>query len=117
MKRKLFSVYDVKAQFYGNPFLFTHKGEAIRAFMTAANDPQTNINRYPEDYQLFYLGEFDDVTGKFLGSSHPEHLNNASEFTIKIKTQNENGAKNVKETTRADSPTHPAVKDPRPLPV
>lgn len=85
MKRKLFAVYDLKAQFYGNPFLFTHKGEAIRAFMTACGDPQTNMYRYPEDYQLFYLGEYDDTTGRFAGLPHPEHLNNAIEFTTKLK--------------------------------
>lgn len=80
MKRKVFSVYDVKAQTYANPFLFTHKGEAIRAFMTGATDKSTSLNKYPSDYKLYYLGEFDDQSGKLHSIPNPEYLNTASDF-------------------------------------
>lgn len=80
MKRKIFAVYDVKAQAYATPFLYNHKPEAIRAFMTASNDPQTNLNKYPADYKLYYLGEFDDQSGKYTSLNIPEYLNTASDF-------------------------------------
>lgn len=61
MIRDIFTVYDNKAQAFGNPFLMENKSTAIRAFTFAANDKTNDIGRYPEDFTLFYMGQFNDA--------------------------------------------------------
>lgn len=59
---KIFSVYDVKVGAYMNPTLMRSSGEAIRAFSSACNSQDHDFYRYAEDYVLFELGEWDEVT-------------------------------------------------------
>ena len=65
MLLKVFTVFDSKAEAYLQPFYGKSKGEAIRSFIEAANDKQSQIGKYPEDFTLFDLGEFDDSTSRF----------------------------------------------------
>lgn len=60
---KIFSVYDSKAEAYLPPFFVASKGAAIRMFSDACNDVGHNFFKHAEDYTLFELGEFDDLTG------------------------------------------------------
>jgi hypothetical protein len=63
MMLKCFSIYDEKAKAFLPPFYLPQEGMAIREFASAANDPDTNIGKYPQDYTLFTLGTFDDENG------------------------------------------------------
>lgn len=83
MELKIFSVFDEKGQVYRTPFYLVHKGEAMRSFGDLVNDPKTIINKHPEDYKLYFLGVFDDVSGAFLGKNTPEFIANASDFLIR----------------------------------
>lgn len=67
MIMKVFSVFDAKAAFFGNPFFDQREGSAIRAFADAvnSNDPNNGFARHPEDYTLYLLGEFDNEKGTF----------------------------------------------------
>jgi hypothetical protein len=41
------------------------RGEAIRSFQDAINNPQNiQLNSHPEDFDLYYIGDFDDQTGR-----------------------------------------------------
>lgn len=64
---KVFSVHDKAVQAFLPPFFCRSKGEAIRSFSEAANDPQ-RFARHAVDYDLVELGEFDDNSGLFSGS-------------------------------------------------
>lgn len=64
MIHRMYTVYDSKAEFYSKPFYARSNGEALRQFQAAANDPQNNIGLYPEDYALFEMGEFDELSGE-----------------------------------------------------
>lgn len=63
MKLKIYSVFDSKAKAYNSPFYLRNSGEATRGFADVVNDGKSQISKYPEDYSLFELGEFDDETG------------------------------------------------------
>lgn len=65
MINQVYTVYDSKAEVYLQPFMFKTKGEAIRAFTETVNDNKSNISRYPEDFTLFHLGEYDDNSGQY----------------------------------------------------
>jgi len=62
-KIQMFTIYDKKAVAYNTPFYYLQKGQAIRAFEDAINDPQSPFAKHPEDYCLFQVGEWNDTTG------------------------------------------------------
>lgn len=74
MMLKIYATYDSKGQFYHNPFFKQTPGEAERDFRTAVNDSKTQLNQYPEDFDLFYLGQYDTLTGKLVPLATPEHI-------------------------------------------
>lgn len=74
MLLKLFSVRDSKGEFFDRPFYKNTVGEAERDVRTAVNDPKSTLNLYPEDFDLYYLGEFDNVTGKIQPLDSPSHI-------------------------------------------
>lgn len=74
MQLKIYSIRDAKGQIFNTPFYQRTHGEAERNFRTVANDPKSTIAQYPEDYDLYYMGEFDDQSGKFLALDTPQHI-------------------------------------------
>lgn len=63
MVLKMFSVLDVASDLYGNPWFMASKGEAVRAFSELVNDGKTMPGRYPEQFKLMQIGEFDNESG------------------------------------------------------
>lgn len=84
MIKEVFATYDSKGGFYNDPFMVRSKGEAIRGFMTAANDPKTSIGQYPEDFTLFQLAQYDDHSGKYSNYDTPLSCGVAIEFVNKV---------------------------------
>lgn len=60
MKLKIFTVYDSKVEAFLRPFFMQSKGEAIRAFEDTCQDQKSQLNKHPEDFTLFEIGEYDD---------------------------------------------------------
>jgi hypothetical protein len=60
MITKMFTVYDSKTEAYLQPFFVASKGAAVRSFADAVNEEGHQFNKYPEDFTLFELGEYDD---------------------------------------------------------
>lgn len=80
MKLNVFTCYDSKAEAYLQPFLMPSKGEAIRAFTATANDDKSNIGKYPADFTLFHIGEYDDQTGTLTNYEIKNNLGCAIEY-------------------------------------
>jgi poly-D-alanine transfer protein DltD len=80
MKTQIFSVYDSKAEAYNTPMFVPTKGQAIRAFSDQVNEPGSELNKHPEDYTLFCLGEFDSDTGLITPLNSPHSIGGAHEF-------------------------------------
>lgn len=80
MNFKIFTVYDCKAQNYLQPFFCRSTGEAVRSFTEIANDPKSQIGKYPVDFTLFELGSFDDNTADFVIFNTPVSLGLANDF-------------------------------------
>lgn len=74
MTLKMYSIRDAKSESFNPPFFQPTHGVAERAFKELVNDPKSNANKYPEDYDLYYLGEYDDNTGKLAAKDTPEHM-------------------------------------------
>ncbi len=83
MQLKIFSLYDEKIDAYMQPFFFPSKGHAVRAITDFTNDSSTSIGKYPEDFTLYELGEWDDGPASFSIHEHQINLGKAIEFKIK----------------------------------
>lgn len=69
MQLHVFSVRDKKAEAFLPPFFVRARGEAIRSFVDAATDNK-RFGSHPEDYDLYFLGLFDDVSGALIAPPH-----------------------------------------------
>lgn len=74
MKQHIYSVRDAKSEIFNVPYYGNTHAEAERSFRTAVNDPQTSLNKFPEDFDLWYLGEYDTSTGQITALKTPQHM-------------------------------------------
>lgn len=86
MIRKTYSVFDSKAKAYLSPFYSTTEGVATRMFSAAVEDAAHDFHKFAEDYTLFYLGDFDEETGKFTQPATPDPVITASALIWKEPT-------------------------------
>lgn len=63
MKKQIFSIFDSKGKIYSDPFYALNQSIAKRMFENLSNDPQTDVFKHPNDFQLFHVGEYDDQNG------------------------------------------------------
>ena len=63
---KVYSIFDKKAGTYSNPFFCVSQGVALRSLMDLVADKRTSIAMHPEDFALYEVGSFDDVSGSLL---------------------------------------------------
>lgn len=80
---KVYSIKDQKAEVFNSPFFQTSHGESERNFHKLVNDSKSTVSQYPKDFDLYYLGEFDDNTGKFKALDAPQHMISA----IQLKSE------------------------------
>ena len=73
MKMKAYSVYDKKALVWTQPFFQLNDQVAQRVISNATNSEGHNFNLNPEDYELYFVGEWNDEDGIFT-STHTKIL-------------------------------------------
>nr|AVQ10268.1 DNA binding protein VP5 [Gokushovirinae environmental samples] len=73
MKLVCFSVRDEKIGAFLPPFTCRARGEALRSFTDAVNNPEHLFAKNLEDYVLYEVGFFEDVAGMF-APKEPERL-------------------------------------------
>lgn len=74
MTLKAYSIRDSKAEVYNTPFFSKTHGEAERNFAQLTRDDKSMVNKYPEDYDLYHIGTYDDLSGVFTGLDTPQHI-------------------------------------------
>lgn len=77
---QLYSVFDSKVGAFASPFVARTKGEAVRSFQLACGDEALPFRKTPADYQLYYIGGWDDQNGRLLPVEHAERVIGADEF-------------------------------------
>lgn len=77
--RKVYAVQDAKAGMFNTPIFLLSDGEALRSFIDACRpgNDQSMLSRHPEDFNLFYIGDYDETEG-VLHSAVPYHLANGA---------------------------------------
>lgn len=62
---RLYSYYDKQAENFSQPIVQHTDGLAIRNFQEAVNNPEMVFSKFPDDFELYYLGDIDESTGHF----------------------------------------------------
>lgn len=67
MKYQMCVVRDSAANVYGTPIFVPSIGIAVRSFgdEVKRNDEKNQMNRHPEDFEMFHVGTYDDNTCAF----------------------------------------------------
>lgn len=74
MELKAFTVRDSKAEIYAPPFFQKTHAEAERTFTQVARDGKSQVSLFPQDYDLYFVGTYDDSNGKFSPIDTPQHI-------------------------------------------
>ena len=64
---KMFSVLDSKTGGFTVPFAAVNVGSAVRTFRASVGDPSSLFFRFPEDFSLYLVGEFEQDSGMLSG--------------------------------------------------
>ncbi len=67
MIAEMFTVFDMAAQQYLEPFMQPTIEAAIRVFRQACENPEHQFGKFPEDYVMYKVGTFDGSTGEVVG--------------------------------------------------
>lgn len=81
MLHRVYSIRDLKAEYYNRPFFARSEGEAIRIFVESAKD--NLLDRYPDDFKLFFIGTFDDNRAE-LDAVGPVSIGTVSEVRVMV---------------------------------
>ena len=84
MNRQMYVIHDTASGVFDLPFCMRSEAEAIRAFTDACVSADGMIGKHPEHFQLFYVGAYDDNTGK-IDSVAPRHVANGIELVAKAR--------------------------------
>lgn len=63
MKKDLYSICDVKTGIFYPPMEFTNRNDCMRGIGDDLRHRDTIMSRHPEDFNVHYVGTFDDETG------------------------------------------------------
>ena len=77
------AVKDRAIDAYMNPFTVQHTNAAARAFQDEVNRESSEMNKHPEDYELYNLGTFNDETGEIEPQRPPERIARAQDLIRK----------------------------------
>lgn len=74
MKLQMYSVRDNAVGAYLAPFFMRSRGEALRSFVSACQNAEHEFSKHPDDYRLYFLGEYDDNTGRCVCPEAPDFI-------------------------------------------
>lgn len=79
--KKIYTIRDSKGEYFSQPFHQLSPGQAERTFKDMILEPKNPVNSHPEDFSLYYLGEYDELTGKMKLLDSPQHVIDAIHLT------------------------------------
>lgn len=79
---KIYAIKDQAIEALSQPFFVQAQGQAVRMFMDETKNEQSQINKHPADFELYYLGEFDEQTGQITQTT-VERVARATDFINK----------------------------------
>ena len=79
-EQEVYSILDIKSGIYSRPMFVLKKGMMLREFQDIANDKNHPIGKHPEDYCLYYIGQYDDEKGVLIPADKHASLGKAVDY-------------------------------------
>lgn len=67
-------IRDIVADAYMTPQFTNSLGGAVRGFQDACNDPNHELGKHPEHYELWHVADWEADTGKIIPNAAPRQL-------------------------------------------
>lgn len=77
---KLYALRDIKTGAFDRPVMVSVQIEIERMLVEVVNDPRNQLAKYPEDFELYYLGEYDKQCGRLIQDEPPRFLATLSDY-------------------------------------
>lgn len=77
---KILCLYDKKAEKFATPFTAINNAVATRDFSRACAEPNSAMAQFPDDIELCYLGDFDEITGRIIPLKEIATIATAKEY-------------------------------------
>jgi len=75
MVLRMFSIYDTKSKVYIPPMFYHNEGHAMRSILDRALQDQNGmLAKFPGDFKIFEVGEYDDSTCEINGHVNPTYI-------------------------------------------
>lgn len=81
----VFSVYDRQSRQYSAPFTSFTSETAKRDFVRACNDSVGKVDKFPADFELYRIGEFNSDYGSVAGLDNVELVAKGSDYVEEVK--------------------------------
>lgn len=79
---QIYTIKNIDLEVYGRPMYFTSeehcKSDTLKFFETQLLKEDIN----PSHFEIFYLGEFDEIKGELCPADQPELITNISELLL-----------------------------------
>jgi hypothetical protein len=83
----VYCVRDRKSATFWTPVFDRDHVQATRSFEVACRNPESQFAKWPGDFELLFLGEFDVKSGKFKFLEHPLVLADPMQFSTSPMVQ------------------------------
>nr|WAE43424.1 MAG: nonstructural protein [Microviridae sp.] len=93
--KQIYCVKDNKSGGYMTPVYNESLADAQRNFGIASSNPETMLYMYPADWELWYLGTFNQDSGQFNQLEKPEYVCNAAQCQKPQKPEVSNGSEKI----------------------
>lgn len=82
--KKVFAIRDVKVSAYHLPFFAENEIMAVRSIQAHMTNGESFLSQFAPDYELYHLGEFDEIQGKFILLDHPKFIISCQSIMLNI---------------------------------
>lgn len=66
MNMHIFAIRDKALGAYMQPWVAQTPGQAVRMFQDELANKEGTMNKHPDDYDLYHVGEFNQLTGQIV---------------------------------------------------
>lgn len=85
----MYSVRDSQVGSFSTPYFAVDHVRATRMFGIACKDNTVQLAHYPEHFDLYFLGSWNDENGKFHLEEQPQFIVGAISFNKLVKVEKE----------------------------
>lgn len=92
MQLGMYAVYDNKVEYWQSPMFVRHGQDAMRFFVSACKYEDTMMREFPSQFDLYFLGYFNDQDGVFEPHLPPQKVMSGRDIEEVERERKKNGS-------------------------